>query len=283
MMLFFNLFPFKKKNNIFIVIIFSLFLLVISDDCKDENCQNCSGNLCFVCKQNFIRFQYQCVKKSKKIKNCIFSNAKEDICVHCEYGCKPENGICKCTLRYILYVIYVLITVTTLSIFLYCLTHNTLAKLYRSNRDIRFRPFNNSVEVNNSNYQFNFDSFFIDVKQKEKRLLKEFNKNRVILKSNLELENMKCYCCKNMMCNLYLNCGCYVCFDCEKQLIKNNICLNCHKKFNSMSQVSCSICLSNKKKLGFFNCQCKMVVCKDCYIKWRKKNQTCPTCRTIIN
>jgi hypothetical protein len=26
-----------------------------------------------------------------------------------------------------------------------------------------------------------------------------------------------------------------------------------------------------------------MVVCKDCYIKWRLNNKNCPTCRAIIN
>ena len=98
----------------------------------------------------------------------------------------------------------------------------------------------------------------------------------------IDIEKKKCDCCQNMICNLYLDCGCYVCFDCEKKSIKENICLNCHKKFIIMKQVSCSICLNNKKELGFFNCQCKMVVCKECYIKWRINNKNCPACRTII-
>ena len=123
----------------------------------------------------------------------------------------------------------------------------------------------------------------IEIKKTEEDYLEEFSKNKIVLKDNCDIEKMNCYCCKNSICNLYLDCGCYLCFDCEKKSIKDNNCLNCHKEFNSMSQVSCSICLNNKKDLGIFNCQCKMVVCKDCYIKWRLNNNKCPTCRTIIN
>lgn len=273
----------NKKIIINLLIFFSLFSLVISDNCQDENCQNCSGDgsICFVCKNNLIRFQYRCVKKCKKIKDCLLSNLNESICLKCDYGCKPDNGICTCTLKYILYVVYLLIIIITVSIFLYCLTHNTCARFsVHQNEAIRFRSFNN-IEINNSMGQFNFNA--IEEKKSEEELLEEFYKNKVVLKDNLDIENIKCYICKNEICNLYLDCGCYVCFDCEKKSIKDNSCLNCHKEFKTMSQISCSICLNNKKELGIFNCQCKMVVCKDCYIKWRLNNKNCPTCRAIIN
>ena len=54
------------------------------------------------------------------------------------------------------------------------------------------------------------------------------------------------------------------------------------KNIESMQQVSCSICFANKKEFSFFNCTCKNVVCKECYIKWRKQNNICPFCRRTI-
>ena len=273
----------RKKNNILILIFFSLLFAINSDICEDSNCENCSadGSLCFVCKKDLINFHHQCVKKCKKLKNCILSNVKESICLKCNNGCKPVNGICSCTLKYILYVVYFFIIVITIGIFLYCLTHNTLATFFIHNSTIRFRPFNNIIENNNSMRQLNLNP--IELKKTEEELLEDFYKNRVDINDNIDIEKKICDCCKNMICNLVLDCGCYVCFDCEKKSIKNNSCLNCHKEFNTMKQVSCSICLNNKKELGYFNCQCRMVICKDCYIKWRLNNKNCPTCRAIID
>ena len=273
----------NKKDIINLLIFFSLFFLVNSNNCRDEYCENCSGDgsICFACKNDLIKYQYQCVKKCKKIKDCILSNINESICLKCDYGCKPDNGICTCTLKYILYIISLLIIIITVGVFLFCLTHNTCAIFFIRNTDIRFRPFNNNIEINNSIGQMNLNNN--EINKTEEDYLEEFYKNKIVLKDNCDIEKMNCYCCKNSICNLYLDCGCYLCFDCEKKSIKDNNCLNCHKEFNSMSQVSCSICLNNKKDLGIFNCQCKMVVCKDCYIKWRLKNKNCPTCRTIIN
>ena len=37
-----------------------------------------------------------------------------------------------------------------------------------------------------------------------------------------------------------------------------------------------------KKELSYFNCSCKNVVCKECFIKWRKQNNICPFCRRTI-
>ena len=172
----------------------------------------------------------------------------------------------------------------TIGTFLYCLTHNTLAKHFNSNRRILFRPFNdviinNNIEINNSIRELNNDNNW---QKNEDELLQEFYINKIDIKDDIDLENKKCDCCNNILCNLLLDCGCYVCFDCQKKSIKENHCLNCQKHFNLMNQISCSICLNNKREIGFFNCHCKMVVCKDCYIKWRLKNKNCPTCREIF-
>ena len=278
----------RKKYTYIFFILFSLFFCILSDKCLDENCENCSadGSFCFFCKKNLIKFQHRCFQKTKKIKNCILSNTKENYCVKCNYGCSPKNGICTCTLKYILYLIYALIIIITIGTFLYCLTHNTLAKFYNFNSHLRFRTFNevinNNNEINNSirvlNINHDNDN---EWKKSEEELIEEFDKNKSVINA-IDIENKKCDCCNNFICNLYLDCGCFVCFDCEKKSLKESFCLKCHQKFKSMRQVSCSICLNNKKELGFFNCQCKMVICKDCYIKWRNKNKNCPTCRTFI-
>lgn len=276
------------STNIFLLIFSSLLIYSLSYECNDENCQNCSsdGSLCFICKNNLITYQYHCFKKCNKIKACVLCNLKEDICIKCDYGCKPnQDGICTCTLKYILYGVYCLITIITVGTFLYCLTHNTLIKYFNYSSSMRFRPFNevtinNNISINNNN--FNVINSNDEKKISEEELIEEFNKNKINFNEDIDIEKKKCDCCNNMICNLYLDCGCYVCFECEKKSIKKNYCLNCLKTFNSMSQISCSICFNNKKELGFFNCQCKMVVCKECYIKWRINNKNCPTCRTII-
>ena len=196
----------RKKNNILIIIFFSLLFSINSDNCKDVNCVNCSadGSFCYVCKKGLINFHYQCVKKCKKLKSCILSNLKESICLKCNYGCKPVNGICSCTLKYILYVVYFFIIVITVGIFLYCLTHNTLARFLNQNSSIRFRPFNN-IEINNSMRQFNLNP--IEVKKTEEELLKDFYKNKVNINDNIDIEKKVCDCSKNMICNLLLDCG----------------------------------------------------------------------------
>ena len=278
----------KRKYIFILYILFLTFLFTNSQQCQDENCKNCSsdGNYCFICKNNLIKFHNRCLKKCSKIKNCVLSDIKENICMKCDYGCKTNNNVCTCTLKYILYGVYFLIIVITIGTFLYCLTHNTLAKFYNFNSHIRFRPFNevninnNNIEINNSIRELNINNN--ELKKSEEELLNAFFQNKIEINDNVDIENKKCDCCKNIICNLLLDCGCYVCFDCEKKSIKNNYCLNCHKEFNLMRQVSCSICLNNKKELGYFNCQCKMVVCKDCYIKWRINNKNCPTCRAIV-
>ena len=283
-----NFIKIYKNYNFNLFILISIFGFIISYNCKDENCQSCSGDgvFCYVCKNNLIKFQYGCYKKAKNIENCILSHVNENICVQCDYGCSPNNGICNCTLKYILYVIYFLIVFITIGTFLYCLTHNSLSKFFNQNSSMGFMSFNevninNNNEINNSIRELNNAN---SLKKSQLELEEDFEKNRIDINDNIDIENKKCDCCKNMICNLYLECGCYICFDCEKKSIKENYCLNCHKQFQAinMKQVSCSICFNNKKDLGFFNCQCKMVVCKECYIKWRINNKNCPTCRAII-
>ena len=278
-----------QKNNFIFFIFITLLFIILSKECDDENCKNCSadGKSCFICHKNFILYYHNCFIKTIKIKNCVLSDKNENFCVKCSNGCKLNNGICTCTLRYILYIVNILIAVVTIGIFLYCLTHNTLAKHFNINQRIRFRPFNNDInnnniiEVNNSNRVIiNINTNF-EIKKSEEELLEDFSKNRIDI-NEIDIENKKCDCCSNNICNLILDCGCYVCFYCEKKSLKKNFCLNCHKIFQSMKQITCSICFNNKKELGFFNCKCKMVICKDCYIKWRLKSKNCPTCRTII-
>ena len=39
----------------------------------------------------------------------------------------------------------------------------------------------------------------------------------------------------------------------------------------------------NKKELSKFKCQCSLISCKECYIKWRLKHNFCPACRKNLN
>ena len=70
-------------------------------------------------------------------------------------------------------------------------------------------------------------------KKSEEELIEKFEKNKSDI-IDIDIENKKCDCFNNFFCNLYLDCKCYVCFDCEKKSLKEGFCLKCHKKFQSM-------------------------------------------------
>lgn len=272
----------NNKKSLLLYLITFQTLIIISNQCNIKNCATCSiynSNFCIECIKGFSRSKGQCGKKCKTITNCLLCDDSKLICIQCAQNCKLINNICSCQLRYILYFVFFIITILAVGITVYCMTHNILA---RANINI----FNNLrlIRLNNSNNRLVSEPVIINNNQEQKideaKLINDFLRNKIDLID--EIENKMCDCCKNVTCNIKLDCGCYVCFGCEKKLIKNNICLNCGKNFTKMNQISCSICLNNKKEMGYFDCKCKMVVCKECYIKWRLKNNNCPTCKSVI-
>ena len=265
--------------------IFFLFILFINcNNCFDESCSECTsdGIYCYQCKKGFIQHYSKCGKKCKSITNCNLCNADETKCIKCKSNCIFNGKYCDCTERYALLFVFLFLTIFIIGVIIFCLIHplsrrttfflNAFSLSSGSPSPSLFNRSNISrnplhEEINNN-------------KIKELELIKDFNKNKINVDEDIETK--KCFVCKNNNCNLKMGCGCFLCFECEKKCIKANICLNCNNSITTMQQISCSICFCNKKEISTFNCPCKIVICKECYLKWRKQNNFCPSCRGPI-
>lgn len=272
------------KKNLFLFLLSIHIIISNGDKCHDESCITCSsdGNYCYRCKEGFIRHYKFCGVKCNSIINCQLCTADKSKCIKCRSNCVYNGIICDCTERYVLTVVCIFIALSTISITCLCLMNTswrrTINNLYFITGHIRPSIFNRRIF--NRNQLSEVINAEIENKINEVKIINDFNKNKI--KEDKNIVNKKCMICKNNDCNLKLGCGCYICFGCEKKCIKNNVCLKCNQNISSMQQVSCSICLCNKKDISTFNCPCKTVICKECYLKWRKSNNFCPSCRAPI-
>lgn len=259
-----------------IIILIINLLYTNTQECLDESCFNCSkdGTYCYQCKKGFINHYSKCGKKCTSIINCYLCNAEETKCIKCKSNCIFNGVYCDCTERYVLGFVLTLFSIILIGILIFCLTHTSWRMRFLFYNMDRFR-FNDTRYPlpEETNYSINNQNLTL-------KMMTDFMKNKIEV--DKDIETKKCYICKNNNCNLKMGCGCLICFDCEKKCVKVNICLNCNKSITTMQQVSCSICFANKQEISTFSCPCKIAVCKDCYIKWRKQNNFCPSCRGII-
>jgi hypothetical protein len=263
------------EKQIFLLLII-LIIFVNAQECLDKSCFECSkdGSYCYQCKNGFIKHYARCGKKCNSIVNCNLCNSEETKCIKCKSNCIFNGIYCDCTERYVLGFVLCFFSISMISIIIFCLIHTSwrtrLSRygfgLGQFNQSRYPLPEETSVQINN--------------KIIYTQMINDFNKNKIEV--DKDIENKKCYICKNNNCNLKMGCGCFICFECEKKCVKANICLNCNKNITTMQQVSCSICFGNNKEISTFNCPCKTVVCKECYLKWRKQNNFCPSCRGPI-
>lgn len=272
------------KYKFFFIILIIYIYYTNCEKCQDENCQKCSGDksYCYKCKEGFINHYSICGIKCNSIINCQICSPDKTKCIKCKPNCSFNGILCDCTERYVLTIVCILIAISTISITCLCLMNISWTRginsLYFYSGHFRPSIFNSRVSIRN--HLSEEENNEIEKKLKEIKYINDFNENKTI--ENKNIVNKKCFICKNNICNLKLNCGCYICFECEKACIKTNICLNCNKNIASMQQVSCSICFCNKKEMSTFSCPCKTVICKDCYLKWRRQHNFCPSCRSPI-
>ena len=264
--------------------IFSFLFLIYqikcpTDNCTDESCISCSldGSYCFKCQPGFIRHYSRCGKKCSSILNCNLCDKSEKKCVRCKRNCIFNGTICDCTERYVLAGVCLIFTILMIFIFFFCLMHNSFARSFATFSYLSGRMAPSILNRTEVSRNIMYTNIEIENKIQELELEREFNAKKINI--DKDINKKKCYICKNNSCNLKLGCGCFICFDCEKKCVKNNICLSCNKNITTMQQVSCSICYGIKKELSYFNCNCKNVVCKECFIKCRKQNNLCPFCR----
>ena len=269
----------------FVFIILSIYIYYTNcEKCKDENCEKCTSDksYCYKCKEGFINHYHMCGIKCNSIINCQICSSDKTKCIKCKPNCSFNGILCDCTERYVLIIVCILIAISTISITCFCLMniscYRAFNNIYIYSGFIRPTLFNRRVTFRN--HLSEEENKEIENKLKDIKIINDFNKNKI--NENKKIEKKKCFICKNNICNLKLSCGCYICFECEKTCIKTNTCLNCNKNIGSMQQVSCSICFCNKKELSTFSCPCKTVICKECYLKWRRMHNFCPSCRSPI-
>ena len=268
------------------LIIFLHFLYTNCQTCLDANCLACSkdGSYCYRCKKEFIRHYSKCGIKCNSIKNCEICSIDKSDCIKCKSNCIFNGIYCDCTERYALAIFLIFFSIMLFTIVFYCLSHTSPRRNIFNVFSLRITPsIFNRTNANASVSRYNLPEEVnanINNRINELELINDFNKNKIEL--DKDIENKKCFICKNNICNLKMGCGCFICFECEKKCVRVNLCLSCNNPISSMQQVSCSICFCNKKEISTFNCPCKTVICKECYLKWRKQNNFCPSCRGVI-
>lgn len=235
-----------------------------SENCIDKSCILCpkDKNICEKCKDKYEIHFGKCGIECNSIKNCDLCDSESKYCVKCEENCKKDDGECDCSERTRLYVIITILSFIFLSIIIYCILCNVYSK-----KTFQIEITQPNITNTNSNIK----------EQNQDDILISFLKNRIQVDE--DIADKKCMVCKTSQCKLKYDCGCYVCFECDKKTLKNNKCLSCGKNFLKSQKITCSICLDNKFEIASLNCKCKMVLCKDCFLKFRANNNICTNCK----
>lgn len=234
-------------------------------NCSQKGCLECPSNrdICERCQYNYELYSNKCGVKCSLIKNCDLCDSELNFCLKCKDICKEEEMGCNCSERTALIVIISIIGVVFLIVIVSCIICNMATR----------KCF--SGETNNSQSEYNNSEENLD------EIRKSFLKNKIEVDKNIV--NKKCMKCKINPCNLKYDCGCYICFDCDRKALKNKKCLSCGKTFLNSQQISCSLCFECKPSMGVLSCKCKLVLCEECYLKFREKHTICTICKEIIN
>ena len=267
-----------KHNYIILLIIIFIYKYNSQELCNDPICSICDfydKDKCFKCFFGFFLYKNKCSSNVCDNSNCIKCEVSTQNCLQCLNLCFIKDGKCNCVFKYVIICILIvfLLSITIILIYRY-------KKRQKLNNQIR-QVINNINIYNNSSRNVK--------KYNEKELLTMFDSNKLSInidkKSNNELENKICDYCHKNHCSLKLNCNHFICKECnEKTLLnKENKCFLCETKITNKQSIQCGICLTNNKELTKFSCHCEFLICKDCFLKYRKENSICPGCRAILD
>ena len=255
--------------------------------CGDLGCLQCRSinpRTCYQCRPEFTLYEKQCgMTTCDSIKHCELCTENQTECIKCKKICIVDNGECNCVERIVIIVVCILIGITVIAIVAYCLTKTGRLHNEAIVEIVTLRPQNlNSNRVRNYNSLEKKNCITIDNLEDFDEL---FEKSKIIIGKNVE--NKKCDFCQIQSGSLKLSCGCYLCYEDEKKVLlienKGKICPVCKNEVNdTMTNCNCGICFQNKSELARFRCGCALVVCKNCFIQWKKEKQICPACRGII-
>ena len=273
----------------------TLYQLVDSNKCNmsctDDNCIRCSIPLfaeqCDECKEGYIANGKNCHLKCSDI-NCRYCSLVEDneICTECFGEYKLDGVKCKLKMNY-LAIIYTIIVFLLFAIFIICFCWYKQKKTQERQQIIRNQiiqeNFNNINIYSRNNLE---EPSSNRIPMSKELILDEFEKQKL----KIEKGNQMCMFCKKKPGKYKCDCECIVCKE-HSQLKKEEgegesykVCFNCGKIVKKVSPIKqqCNICFGNKINLVHFQCNCALLVCKDCYVKCKLESDKCPGCRAKI-
>ena len=259
--------------------------------CSDDNCLQCSIPLfaeqCNECKVGYIANGKSCYLKCAD-ENCRYCSKTEDdqeFCTECFGEYRLDGAKCKRIFNYMA-VIYSTIVFLLLAIFIVCFCWYKQKQVQERQQIIRNRLYRGNFDDVNV-YNRNIDDISSNrVPMSKELILDEFEKQKI----KIEKGNQQCMFCKNKPGKYKCDCDCVVCKE-HSQLKKEegdgesyNVCFNCGKVVKKVTPIKeqCNICFLKKISLVHFQCDCALLVCKDCYVKCKLESDKCPGCRAKI-
>ena len=183
-------------------------------------------------------------------------------------------------------IIYTIIVFLVLVIFIICFCWYKQKKINERHEIIRNVIAQRNLEnvtVYNRNYEEESANRIPITKE---MLLEEFEKQKI----KIEKGSPMCQFCKKKAGKYKCDCECIVCKE-HSQLKEEQgdggsykVCFNCGKIVKKVTQIKqqCNICFEKKLTLVHFQCNCALLVCKNCFIKCKMESDKCPGCRAKI-
>ena len=259
-------------------------------NCSDEKCKKCSIRLfseqCEECEEGYIAKGKNCLLKcsDENCRSCTKINDKE-ICTECKGQYELDGAECKSRNNYIV-IIYTVIAFLVLAIFIICFCWYKQKKINERHEMMRNVISQRNLE-NVTVYNRHMEEESSNRRQISKELiLDEFEKQKIKIEKGSPL----CQFCKKKAGKFKCDCECIVCKE-HSQLKEEQgdggsykVCFNCGKIVKKVTSIKqqCNICFEKKITLVHFQCDCALLVCKNCFLKCKMESDKCPGCRAKI-
>ena len=255
--------------------------------CSDENCLYCSLNVfsseqCNTCKSGYYANGKNCNLKCSD-ENCRYCKLLDgqEICIECLPNYNLEGISCKSKKNYMA-IIFAIIIFLIMVIFIFFFCWYKRKQIEQRQEIIRNRLSQNNLAIYNRNEGYETTTR----KLTKEEISEEFEKQKLKIEKGYEA----CQFCKTKPGKYKCDCNCIVCK--EHSMLKKEegdgeeykVCFNCGKIVKKVIAIKkeCNICLQKKINLVHFQCNCALLVCKECYVKCRMESDKCPGCRAKI-
>ena len=259
--------------------------------CSDENCLECFLNVflaeqCKTCKSGYYSSGKNCNLKCSD-ENCRYCKLLDgqEICLECLPNYKLEGIACKSKTN-IMVIIYTVIIFLILTLFIIFFCWYKRKQIQQRQEIIRNHLSRNNLD-NMTIYNRNEGNETTTKRLTKEEIVEEFEKQKLKTEKGYEA----CQFCKTKPGKYKCDCECIVCK--EHSMLKKvegdgeeyKVCFNCGKIVKKVIVIKkeCNICLQKKINLVHFQCNCALLVCKECYIKCRMQSDICPGCRAKID